>query len=104
MAARFNNCLPSGKFGKIETERRGTLEKLIEGLHTWKTRRIASRDKENETFEEAKNIAMTRSATVRLYSVVFHPTFKRSCEFNTFKIRQNDKERKIYRRAAELST
>ena len=65
MAARFNNRLPSGKFRKIEAERRGSPEKRIERLQTWKTRRRSSQEKENETFEPAKNIAIaTRSNTV----------------------------------------
>ena len=65
MAARFNNRLPSGKFGQTEARRRGSTKELMEGLQTWKAQRISSKEKENDNFEPTKNIAITtRSNTV----------------------------------------
>ena len=106
MAARFNNRLPSGKFGQTKVRRRGSIKKLMEGLQTWKAQHISSKEKENDNFEPTKNIVITmRSNTVgHVSSVVFIPKLhKRSCKFNILKIRKNNNERKIYLTAAELS-
>ena len=72
MAARFNNRLPSGKFGQTKVRRRGSIKKLMEGLQTWKAQHISSKEKENDNFEPTKKVAITtRSNTIGRVSSSF---------------------------------
>jgi hypothetical protein len=73
MAARFNNHLSSGKFGNIEAKQQRSVEKRMDGIQTWKIQLISSQEKENETSEPAKNIAITtRSNTEGRVSPYVH--------------------------------
>ncbi|CAB4015843.1 exonuclease R569, partial [Paramuricea clavata] len=71
MAARFNNRLSSGKFGNIEAKQRRSVEKRMKGIQTWKTQLISSQEKENETSETAKNIAITTRSNTKISNLAF---------------------------------